>query len=180
MTLNDFYLVSQIIAAILVAPTLLYLALQVRQNTKQMRASAANQYFEASKDLNLALISNRETASVYRRGVADFNALDEDEKTQFFFYVGQFYQSFSNMYDLWTDKALPDSAWHPIRKHLISMMAQPGLRHVWEAWAREGLAPDYVAYVETLGASGEATYSLKEALDGRAARSPQGEGSARA
>jgi len=171
MTLDEAYLVSQIAIAVLGVPTLLYLALQVRQNTKQMRANATNQYFDASKDLNLALIANYQTASVYRRGVADFEALDENEKTQFFFYIAQFYQSFSNMHDLWTQKTLPDSAWHPIRKHLISMMALPGARHVWEAWAREGLAPAFVAYVDGLVASGEATYSLGRMLSGKAAAS---------
>ncbi len=180
MTLNDAYLVSQIAAAVLVAPTLLYLALQVRQNTAQARANAAHQYLETNKDLNLALIANKPMAGVYRRGTEDFDALDADEKTQFFFFTGQYYQAFSNMYDLWKSGALPDSAWRPIRKHMISMMAMPGTRHVWDAWAREGLAPDFVAYVETLGASGEATYSLQGALEGRAPQTPRNEGGASA
>jgi len=178
MTLNEAYLVSQIAAAILVAPTLLYLAVQVRQNTKQMRANATQQYLETAKDLNLALISTKQAASVYRRGVDDFEGLDEDEKTQFFFYVGQFYQSFADMYVLWKAKTLPEAAWHPIRKHLVSMGALSGMRHVWEAWAREGLAPDFVAYVDNLLASGEATYSLKDALAGRAPQTPQKDGAA--
>ncbi len=166
MTLNDAYLISQIVAVVLVAPTLLYLALQVRQNTAQMRAGATQQYLETAKDLNLALISNKQAASVYRRGVEDLEALDEDEKTQFFFYAGQFYQSFADMYVLWKAKTLPDTAWYPIRKHLISMMAMSGTRRVWDNWAREGLSPGFVAYVEALAAAGEATYSLKGALSG--------------
>ena len=168
MTLNDIYLISQIVAALLVAPTLLYLALQVRQNTMQMRANANHQYLEVSKDLNLALIQNTQTASVYRRGCEDFNALNEDEKTQFFFYVGQYFQTFSNMYDLWKSRALPDSSWHIIRKHIISMMAMPGTRHVWDSWASTGLTASFVHYVDALSHSGEATYSLKGAITGSA------------
>lgn len=166
MNLNDIYLVSQIAAAVLVAPTLIYLAVQVRQNTAQMRANAAHQYLETNKDLNLALIGNKQAAGVYRRGVENFTALDEDEKTQFFFFTGQYYQAFSNMYDLWRDGALPESAWHPIRKHLISMLAMPGTRHVWDSWGREGLPAAFVVYVDRLGSGGEATYSLKDALGG--------------
>lgn len=167
MSLNEIYLVSQIAAAVLVAPTVLYLALQVRQNTSQMRANATHQYLQTAKDLNLALIANKQAASVYRRGVNSFDSLDDDEKTQFFFYAGQFYQSFSDMYVLWREKTLPDSAWHPIRKHLVSMMAMPGLRHVWDSWAREGLAPEFVAYVDALATSTEPTYSLNRSLSGR-------------
>ncbi len=175
MTLNDVYLISQIAAAVLVAPTLLYLALQVRQNTAQMRAAAAHQYLETNKDLNLAIIQNKQMASVYRRGTEDYEALDADEKAQFFFFTGQYYQTFSNMYQLWKRNTLPDSAWHPIRKHLISMMAMPGTRHVWDGYARTGQAPDFVAYVEKLHASGEETYSLKDTLAGRAANHNPGE-----
>jgi len=39
-------------------------------------------------------------------------ALDEDEKTQFFFFTGQYYQAFSNMYDLWQDGLQSQSAQH--------------------------------------------------------------------
>ncbi len=168
MTLNDAYLISQILAVVLVAPTLLYLALQVRQNTLQMRANANHQYLDVSKDLNLALIQNTQTASVYRRGCENFDSLNADEKTQFFFYVGQFLQTFSNMYDLWKGRMLPDSSWHIIRKHIISMMAMQGTRHVWDSWARSGLTAGFVEYVEMLGASGEATYNLKGAITGGA------------
>lgn len=43
MTLNDLYLVSQIALAAIGVPTLAFLALQVRQNTKQLRANASHQ-----------------------------------------------------------------------------------------------------------------------------------------
>ncbi len=178
MTLNDAYLISQILAAVLVAPTLLYLALQVRQNTMQMRANAAHQYLDANKDLNLALIANKQAASVYRRGSEDFDTLDDDEKTQFFFYSGQYYQAFSTMYSLWADKMLSDEAWHPIRKHLISMMAMAGTRHVWDSWARGGLPDDLIAYVDRIAGSGEATYSLKHALSGAPGEGTGNEGQA--
>ncbi len=160
--------ISDVLGVALVAPSLIYLALQVRQNTAQMRSTAAHQYLETSKDLNLALIENKQMASVYRRGVADFMALDEDEKTQFAFYVGHYYQAFATMYDLWTDKMLPDSAWRLIKKHIIAMQALPGMRHVWDSWARSTLSEEFIAYVEGIAGSGEATYSLKSILTGAA------------
>jgi hypothetical protein len=160
--------ISDVLGVALVAPSLVYLALQVRQNTAQMRASAAHQYLDTSKDLNLALIENKELASVYRRGVGDFMALDEDEKTQFVFYVGHYYQAFATIYDLWTDKTLPDSAWRLIKKHIIAMQALPGMRHVWDTWARSALSEEFTAYVESIAGSGEATYSLESILTGAA------------
>lgn len=110
MTLNDLYLVSQIAIAAIGVPTLAFLAVQVRQNTKQLRANASHQFLETNKDLNIAMVGNKAAASVYVRGMKDFNALDEAERLQFVLWTGQYYQTFSNMFDLWKSGALPETA----------------------------------------------------------------------
>jgi hypothetical protein len=177
MTLNHIYLVSQIALAAIGVPTLIFLAMQVRQNTRQLRANAAHQFLETNKDLNIAMIGSKEAASVYVRGVKDFAALDDAERLQFVLWTGQYYQTFSNMHDLWKAGALPETAWRPVRKHLIDMLAMPGTRHVWEAFARGALPPDFIAYGDRLAASGETSYSLAKGLAGpeeRASRSSAG------
>ena len=52
MTLNDLYLVSQVVAVAALIPSGLYLAVQVRQNTLQARANAAYQFLEATGSIN--------------------------------------------------------------------------------------------------------------------------------
>lgn len=170
MTLNDLYLVSQIAIAAIGVPTLVFLAVQVRQNTRQLRANASHQFLETNKDLNIALVQNKDAAGVYLRGLKDFAALDEAERLQFILWTGQYYQTFSNMHDLWKTGSLPETAWRPVRKHLIDMLAMPGTRHVWETFAREALPQDFIAYGDRLAASGEASYSLREGLAGPAAK----------
>lgn len=170
MTLNDLYLISQIALAAIGVPTLIFLALQVRQNTKQLRANASHQFLETNKDLNIAMVGNKAAASVYVRGMKDFNALDEAERLQFVLWTGQYYQTFSNMFDLWKGGALPETTWRPVRKHMIDMLAMPGTRHVWEMFVREALPPDFIAYGDRLAASGETSYSLRGGLAGPAAK----------
>jgi hypothetical protein len=166
MTLNDAYLISQIAVAAIGVPTLIFLAIQVRQNTRQLRANAAHQFLETNKDLNIAMVGSKEAADVYVRGVKDFAALDEAERLQFMLWTGQYYQTFSNMHDLWKSGSLPETAWRPIRKHLIDMLAMPGTRHVWETFARDALPPAFIAYGDRLSASGETSYSLTKGLAG--------------
>lgn len=172
VTLADLAALAQVAAAVLLIPSIIDLALQVRQNTEQARADAGHQYLAANKDLNLAIIANKQVASVCRRGTQDFEQLDADEKTQYYFCVAQYYQAFCTMNDLWRRGALPESTLHPIRRHLISMMALPGTRHVFESWARSGLRPDFVAYVDRLANTKEETYSLERGLSGRANTTP--------
>jgi hypothetical protein len=160
MTLNDLYLVSQIAAAILVAPTLLYLALQVRQNTKQMRANASVQWVEASGQLNALVAGDREAASVFRRGWDGPDGLDDDERMQYLVHMGHFMQIYSTMYDLHAEGLLPETQWHNCRKDLVSIMSSRGGVWVWDVFGKRGLNPTFVAFVEKLRASGEAPYDI--------------------
>jgi hypothetical protein len=172
MSLNDLYLVSQIALAAIGVPTLIFLAMQVRQNTRQLRANAAHQFLETNKDLNIVMVGSKEAASVYVRGVKDFAALDDAERLQFVLWTGQYYQTFSNMYDLWKSGSLPETAWRPVRKHLIDMLAMPGTRYVWESFARDALPSAFIAYGDRLGGSGETSYSLAKGLAGPSERAP--------
>ncbi len=160
MTLNDVYLVSQIAAAVLVAPTLLYLALQVRQNTVQLRAAARYQFVEASGQLLAVLCGSTATASVFRRGLESFDGLDPDERMQFFVFVGQFFQIYSVMFELHADRLLPDSQWHNVRKDIVSVLSSPGGQRVWEDFAMKGLDPKFVAFVAALRTGAEPSYDM--------------------
>ena len=160
MTLNDAYLISQIIGVVLIAPTILYLALQVRQNTMQMRAAARFQWVEASGQFNALTAGSRQAASVFRRGWENAKDLDPDEQMQFLVHIGHFMQIYSTMFELHQDKLLPDTQWHNCRKDMIAVMHSPGCRWVWDTFGKHGLNPEFVTYIETLGASHEASFDL--------------------
>lgn len=162
MTLNDLYLVSQIAAAVLVAPTLLYLALQVRQNTSQLKAAARYQFVEATGQMNAVMAQSKQAASVFRRGTENFESLDVDERYQFFFFIGQHFQIHSVMYELHRDGLLPETQWHNVRKDILTMVRSPGGRRVWEDFATTGLDPQYIAFVERLVATSESTYDMTD------------------
>ena len=158
MTLNDINIFSQIVAAILVVPTLLFLALQVRQNTKQLKAAARFQFVEATGQMNAGIANAKQAASVYRRGTGDYESLDADERCQFFFFIAQQMQIHSVMFELHGDGLLPETQWHNVRKDILTIVRSPGGRRVWEDFARTGLDPKYVAFVDRLVASEEDTY----------------------
>jgi len=160
MNLNNIYLVSQIVAAVLVAPTLLYLALQVRQNTAQLKATARYQFVEATGQMNAGMAHVKQAASVFRRGIENYESLDADERCQFLFFIGQHMQIHSVMFELHQDGHLTESQWHNVRKDILTIVRSDGGRRVWEDFAKKGLDPKYVAFVERLIASGEDTYDM--------------------
>lgn len=160
MMLNEAYLISQIVAVVLIAPSILYLALQVRQNTLQLRATARFQWVEASGQFNALTAGSLQAASVFRRGWDDPDKLDDDERMQFLVHLGQFMQIYSTMYELHQEKLLPDTQWHNCRKDMISVMNSPGGLWVWETFGRHGLSPDFAAYMEGLRDAGDSSFDL--------------------
>lgn len=160
MTLNDAYLVSQIAAAALVVPTLLYLALQVRQNTKQLKAAARYQFVEATGQINAVIAGDKSAASVFRRRIGEYASLDDDERWQFLVIVGQHLQIHSVMFELYEDGLLPETQWHNVRKDILTLVRSDGGRRIWEDFGKTGLDPKFVAYVERLLAGDEATYDM--------------------
>jgi hypothetical protein len=160
MPLNDIYMLSQIAGVALVVPTLLYLALQVHQNTAQLRATARYQFIEATGLMNTLTASDKATAAVFRRGLDNPDALDSDEQMQFMVFIGQFYTIYSVLFELHEEDLLPPTQWFAIRKDLLTLMASPGGRGIWEKFGRHGLSPKFVTFVEDLANSDEATYDL--------------------
>jgi len=160
MTLNEFQQIIEIIASILVVPSLIYLAIQVRQNTKQMQATASFQWVEASGQMNAVVAGDTKAASVFRRGWNDPTSLNEDEQMQFLIHMGQFMQIYSTMYEQYQSGLLPKTQWHNCRKDLISALSSPGGIFVWDNFGSKGLDSSFVEYVENLRNTDEVSYEL--------------------
>ena len=86
MTISELGSVGEVIGAVATVATLLYLALQIRANTKQTKLT--NWGVLAERYMSVyAQSSNFELADVIVRGRIDFNSLNEAEKLAFGHYM---------------------------------------------------------------------------------------------
>jgi hypothetical protein len=69
-------------------------------------------------------------------------------------------QIHSVMFELREDGLLPESQWRNVRKDILTIVRSDGGKRVWEEFGKTGLDPKFVAYVERLVASAEATYDM--------------------
>jgi hypothetical protein len=92
MTLQELAQIGEFLGGASVLVTLIYLAIQLRGNTKAVRSAGAQQthetliqgYFEVARDARL----NR----IFRTGLLNFSDLSDDESGQFFaFWAGIMY-----------------------------------------------------------------------------------------
>ena len=75
--------IGEIIGALAVFLTLGYLAVQIRQNTKAVRASALDSSVNAVNAVRVAMFESAEVAAIYRKGLENPDELDDDEKVRF-------------------------------------------------------------------------------------------------
>ena len=100
MSLQDFGNLGEIIGALAVVISLVYLAIQIRQNTAQMRENSQisrlllqENFVSGQEGFFRALLTNEEMFRVWRLGSAKTDELSEDDRERFgFFLYGQMYR----------------------------------------------------------------------------------------
>ena len=128
------------IGGVAVLVTLVYLALQIRQNTAQLRigseiarTEAYARGVESFSEYRQHLISNPEMAEVYLRGCKDIASLNSVERLRFHLVLQQLFNTLeavlANMASTGTQIENPETV-----MSLDSLMKQPGVQ-AW--WARE-------------------------------------------
>lgn len=83
MSLEDLGNIGEFVAAVVVVVTLGYLAIQIRQNTHAVRVAAEASQQELGSDFRGRIIDNAEVASIYLRGLQDFDSLAEADQVRF-------------------------------------------------------------------------------------------------
>lgn len=152
--------IGEIIGAVAVVVTLLYVARQIRQANAQTRAQARYSFIEAYGHMNSSITENKEVASIFRRGL-DGDRLDDDEGIQFFALLGQFLNTWSVLYDLHVDGLLPENQWTMVRKDIITMLSEPGGKEFWEQVGQFGVHQAFADAVNETLASDEESYKMR-------------------
>ena len=88
MTIQNLGSLGEFIAAIATLVTLVYLALQIRQNTKTVRSTAFQQVVDSFSEISLAVGLNRDLSEMFSRALrAPLSSLDPVDQAQLRFLV---------------------------------------------------------------------------------------------
>src|SRR6266850_856067 len=100
------------LAAVLVGiPSLIYLAIQIREQTKERRQAAVNALTVQWGDLTKALHDSGDFSAIYLRGVQSFTDLDAVSKIRFSAFQNRFFKNFEAMYFSRRDGILNAASW---------------------------------------------------------------------
>ena len=127
MTIEDLGNLGDLIAAIATVATLIYLAQQIRKNSKSVEGASV----QAILELEITTYALKaQYANVYRRGCANLLDLDDDERVVFEQVVASEMSLFNSAFiqvqnGLMDDDASFDREW---KRHYLK---QPGFQEIW-------------------------------------------------
>ena len=140
MSLEEFYYVSQIIASTAVLASLIYLALQTRQTSRNQRAQmnqARSEWVRGSYEKML----DPQFVTTFRAGLVGDPNMDDEQSYLFAMFATSELQGFEEVFRQWRDGMIDDNRWQSTRDNLKGLMAWPGYRAMFELrrqyWDRE-------------------------------------------
>lgn len=121
------------IGGIAVVVTLLYLALQIRQNTKAIRSSSFHGVTDSFNEINNLLARDQSLARIFRIGMEDLDKLSDDEKVRFGFMFLSPFRVFETIYFQRESGTVDPRLWNAEKRSMQFLLSGPGARAWWRA-----------------------------------------------
>lgn len=139
--------IGEVAGAIGVVATLIYLSVQLKQNTKATQIAAIQNSMENSARFSELLSTDGELAEVFWLGLSRPEALSAESRRKFVTTLNVFMRRESVAFYLHKEGAMPDHLWASRVSTLAGTLNQPGMK-VFLAAAAETLPEDFRCFVE--------------------------------
>src|SRR5436309_8887310 len=160
--------IGQLSAVFVGVPSLIYFAVQIREQTKERRQAAVNALTVQWGDLTCALHESAEFSAIYLRGVQSFNDLDAVSKVRLSAFLNRFFKNFQAMYFSHRDGVLSASLWGEVERTMSDVIAYPGVRQWW-ATRKHWHTEEFGHVIDAIIARGDqpkaySTYNLNDVV----------------
>jgi hypothetical protein len=132
MDLQTLAALGEFFGGIAVVVSLVYLALQVRQNTHSLRTENYARALDRIAAIQAPLSRDGEFSRLLSRGVVDASALTPRERIQLTWMLYETFGAFEFMFHAAQARALPDEVWARWSATVAWWLSFPGLQKWWE------------------------------------------------
>ena len=154
MSIQDLGSIGELVAAIATIAMLAYLAVQIRANTRSVRASSHQEMQRAAREVSLVLLQDPALSTLWSTGLRDFDRLDPEEVVRFgnlaFLYLNVFVTA---EYEF-EEGTFAESRLANWREQLGLICALPGFASWWERNETLHFPPEFKLLVNRMIADG--------------------------
>lgn len=149
MSLEVFNQISQIVAAAGVISSLIFVGVQIRQNTRATRAASHNSVSDSLNEINRMFAENADLSRIWLAGTADRRALTTEERWRFDAVMRAYFHVCETMFVQAALGAGDRSVMLAEEDGIRRVMAAPGAREWW-AENPYGFCAEFRTYVGKL------------------------------
>ena len=149
MTLSDLSNLGTFVSAIGVLASLIFVGIQLRQNTGAKRDAASRAHVSSLNELLVPVVENGEVANLWRRGLTGMKNLNNDERVRFIIMAGSIYRYAECARLQWLHGHLEVAHWNFLERIHTEIANQPGMRDYW-AIRGSWYAADFQAWHDNL------------------------------
>lgn len=153
MSIQDWGAIGEIVGGIAVVASLIYLAVQIRQNTEQIsqsieanRLAAFERNIDAGNRIRELIILNPELAELFTRGLENYDELQDTDKLRFGMLMRNMFSEMQGAYVRQLSVGSDPDAFAGSARILDSLLEHGGVR----AWLDKGdpdWRPEFTAFV---------------------------------
>jgi len=123
--------VGQVLGAIGVIISIIYLAAQIRNQNKESQRAAMNVLTTHWGELTKTLVESPDLAALWLRGLRSFDALDGASKLRLGAHLGRFLRFADSLYLGVLDGTLDKRLWRGYERTIADTVAYPGFQTWW-------------------------------------------------
>ena len=141
--LSDLASVAEIVGAIAVILSLIYVGIQVNENASAVRSASANDANTAMQNWYLEVGSSQQTSELFYRALMSDEALRNDEEFQFLMMMHGVFLGFQNSYLLAQEGTIDTDLRESLSMSIGGVRSLPGMQRFWrqrKAYLHAGFA----------------------------------------
>jgi len=138
MTIQDLGAVGEFIGGVAVVITLIYLAMQIKQNTKVHASLIRQNFYDATQQMMLHGVESTEFNELFNRAWSTNDSLSGGEQTQIWRHMQAIFMGYQGFFEQYKSGALPEKDWALMRKILTTFWLADGKgkTDAWELMSR--------------------------------------------
>jgi hypothetical protein len=138
---------GEVLGAIAVFMSLLYLALQIKNQNKESRMNAMHDISIGFRDA-ITHFASADIADILVRANKDYASLTEVEAQRLIILFGQLFRAWEEAFFQYEAGRLDDRSWSTMLKYYVKLLSMPAFQHAWSL-RKDYLDDGFVTFVDS-------------------------------
>ncbi|MDD9888828.1 MAG: hypothetical protein OXU66_01075 [Gammaproteobacteria bacterium] len=149
MTLEQLANIGELIGGLAVVASLIYLAIQIRQNTKIVKGATLSSNIQNWTNV-ISSVTHPEMAAAHLVGSMGRAAISSEQFTQFFYHCRIFFVAFEDQYYQFRHGTLDEAIYRGYERSIQAQaLVSPGYLMYWEI-SRQEFSPEFANRIDAL------------------------------